>query len=74
MWELYIWQETTLVDTGTRHVNHRYNYCREVHGSLIELIFVRSEENEADILTKNPTKEEHERHAKKWVSKVPNEL
>jgi uncharacterized protein (DUF1697 family) len=59
---------------GTRHVNHRYNYCREVHGSLIELIFVRSEENEADILTKNPTKEEHEKHVKKWVSKVPNEL
>ena len=59
---------------GTRHVNYRYHYCREVHGSLIELIFVKSEENEADILTKNPTKKEQEKHVGKWVSKVPSEL
>jgi len=59
---------------GTRHVNYRYHYCRELHGTLIELIFVKSEENEADILTKNPTNQEHEKHAVKWVSEVPLEL
>ena len=57
--------------TGTRHVNIRYNYCREVHGKLIRLIFVKSSENEADILTKNPTKAEHERHSAKLIGMVP---
>ena len=27
---------------GTRHVNFRYHFCRELHGKLIELVFVRS--------------------------------
>jgi len=59
---------------GTCHVNYRYNYCRELHGSLIELIFIRSENNEADIFTKNVTKKEHERHAPKLVSEIPPNL
>ena len=59
---------------GTRHVNYRYNFCREVHGTLIQLHFVRSEDNEADILTKNPTKAEHEKHATKFVSAIPDYL
>ena len=59
---------------GSRHVNYRYNFCREVHGTLIQLHFVRSEDNEADILTKNPTKAEHEKHATKFVSAIPDYL
>ena len=59
---------------ATRHVNYRYNYCREVHGKLVELSFVKSEDNEADILTKNATKDEHERHSKKLVTNIPKEL
>ena len=55
---------------GTRHVNFRYNFCRELHGRLIELIFIRSEENEADILTKNVRADLFEKHSMKWVSKV----
>ena len=57
---------------GARHVNFRYHFCRELHGTLIELIFVKSEENEADILTKNVRQDEFTRHANKWVSPVPN--
>ena len=59
---------------GTRHVNYRYHYCREVHGTMVELVFIRSEANEADILTKNPTKQEHDQHASKWVEEVPEEI
>ena len=55
---------------GTRHVNFRYNFYRELHGRLIELIFIRSEENEADILTKNVRAYRFEKHSMKWVSKV----
>ena len=61
----------------TKHVNLRYNYCREVcggPGSLIELIFVKSADNEADIMTKNPTKLEHEKHSVKLVEEVPEFL
>ena len=36
-------------------------------------MFVRSEDNEADILTRNPTKQEFERHVSKWVSVVNGE-
>ena len=55
---------------GTRHLNFRYHFCRELHGSLIELIFVKSEENEADILTNVP-KTDFLNHSVKWVSQVP---
>ena len=60
--------------TATRHINFRYYYCREVHGTLIRLIFVRSEENESDILTKNSTKQEFEHHAPKLIEEVPLHL
>ena len=59
---------------ATRHVNYRYNFCREVHGKLIELIFVKSEDNEADIMTKNATKDELQKHAAKLVTNIPKEL
>ena len=60
--------------TGTRHINMRYHYCREVHGKLINLIFVKSADNEADLMTKNPTSAEHKRHAPKLVTEVPDDL
>ena len=59
---------------ATKHINMRYHFCREVHGTLIEFVFVHSEDNEADILTKNATNVEHCRHAPKLVDEVPEEL
>ena len=38
------------------------------------MIFTRSEDNEADVMTKNATKQEFEKHSPKWVDKVPEEL
>ncbi len=59
---------------ATRHVNYRYNYSREVHGKLIETVFIKTQDNEADILTKNATKAEFDRHACKLVTTIPKEL
>lgn len=59
---------------GTRHVDMRYHYCREVHGRMIRLIFVRSALNEADMMTKNATTAEQTRHAPKVVDAVPADL
>ena len=60
--------------TATRHINMRVNYVREVQGTLIELVFVRSKENEAGMMTKNPTGEEHNKHSPKLVTQVPSRL
>ena len=59
---------------GTRHVNMRFHYCREVNGTLIRTNFIKSIDNDADIMTKNPTKAEHERHAPKLVEEVPKDM
>ena len=59
---------------GTRLVNIRYHFCREVHGTLIVLIFVRSEDNEANIMTKNATKAENECCTMILVDEVPDFL
>ena len=41
---------------------------------MVEYIYVRSENNISDILTKNPTKFEHDKHASKLVAEIPTEL
>ena len=41
---------------GTKHVNIKFHFTREVHGTMIELIFVRTEDDEADIMTNNATR------------------
>jgi hypothetical protein len=57
---------------ATRHVNVRFHFVREYQEEgKIELVFVRSEDNDADILTKNGTRAEIERHAPKLIELVP---
>ena len=60
--------------SGTRHLNIRFHFVREIHGEIIILKFVKSKDNDADILTKNTTQEEFGRHAPKMVGKVPENL
>ena len=59
---------------ATCDVNYRYNYWREFHGKLVETVFVKTQDNEADILTKNATKAEFKKHIKKLVVSIPREL
>ena len=60
---------------GTRHVNCRFHYTRELHEQgIIIMYFRRSELNESDAMTKNATQKEFEEHAPKWVGEVPEKL
>ena len=58
-------------NTGTRHMNIKLHFVRDLHGKLVEYIYIRSENNTAGILTKNPTRAEYERHAPKLVAEIP---
>ena len=60
---------------GTRHVNIRFHYMRDLYNSYIVVLqFVKSENNELDIMTKKPTQKEFEKHSPKLVEIVPEEL
>ena len=60
--------------SGTRHVNVRFHYVRELHDDVIVMVFRRSEDNEADMMTKNATHAEFVRHTPKLVAEVPQDL
>ena len=52
----------------TKHIDVRYHFIREyVVDGLVEIVFVKSEENDADIFTKNVGKETYEKHADKFL-------
>ena len=58
----------------TRHIDTRYHFVREhVVDEFIKIIFVKSEENVADVLTKNIGKEIYERHMKHFLGKNESE-
>ena len=47
----------------TKHVDIRYHYVREMtENGFLEIIFVKSENNRADIFTKNTDTKAFERH------------
>ena len=52
----------------TRHVDTRYHFVREqVADKIVEIIFVRTDDNKADGFTKNVKSEVFERHSKDFV-------
>ena len=52
----------------TKHIDVRYNYVREfVEDDFIKIYFVRTDENDADIFTKNTTTDIFQRHSAKLV-------
>ena len=59
---------------GTRHVNMRYHFVRDLHDDVIVMVFRGTKENEADMLTKNSTQKEFETHSSKLVVVVPGVL
>ena len=53
----------------TRHMDTKYRFVNElVDDKLIEIIFVKSEDNYSDGQTKNVTKEVYENHTPKYVA------
>ena len=54
----------------TKHIDIRYHFVREfVEDEFIKIIFVKSEDNHADIFTKNTTREIFEKHVENFVGK-----
>ena len=59
----------TTTNTRTKHIDIRSKFVREyVQDGTIKIIFVRSEENDSDIMTKNLGSKLHSKHADKLVS------
>jgi hypothetical protein len=55
----------------TKHIDIRDHYLRElVSRGIIKIIFVKSEENDADIYTKNLSEELFERHTEKYMDEL----
>jgi hypothetical protein len=56
------------VSDRTKHVDVRHHFVREyIEDGVVKIIFVKSEENDADIFTKNTTGIIHEKHSPKIV-------
>ena len=60
-----IYLATNTASTGrTRHIDTRYHYVREyIVDGEVEVVFVRSQQNTADLFTKNLPKDDFKRHA-----------
>jgi hypothetical protein len=58
----------------TKHIDIRAHFVREliVDGTL-KIIFVKSEDNDADILTKNTSEELYEKHSSKMIKEKLND-
>ena len=53
----------------TKHIDVRYHHVREyIVDGLVDIIFVRSEENDSDIFTKNVGKMPFEKHTRKFMT------
>jgi hypothetical protein len=55
----------------TKHIDIRAHFVREfIEDGIIKVVFVKSEDNDADIFTKNPTEELFKKHSIKNVEEV----
>jgi hypothetical protein len=55
----------------TGHIDTRYYFVHvHVEDGLIEIVFVKSSINEADMLTKNVEKESYEKHVNKLLDEM----
>ena len=61
-------------EAGTRHVNTRFHFVRELHDEIILCVCREGGENENNLTMKNPTSAEFEKHSPKMCSEVPEEL
>ena len=58
----------------TRHVDTRYHFIREnVEDGIIKIEFVKSNDNDSDIFTKNVNQDTYERHVKKFLGDIGEE-
>jgi Reverse transcriptase (RNA-dependent DNA polymerase) len=59
----------------TRHVDTRYHFIREhVEDNFIQIVFVKSCDNDADLFTKNVNKDIYNKQLSKFLGKVNEDL
>ena len=58
----------------TKHIDIRAHFVREfIEDGILKIVFIKSEDNDADIFTKNTSEELFNKHASKNVEKVNKE-
>ena len=58
------------ISQRTKHINTKYRYVGEyVEQGIVKIVFVRSEENVADILTKNTSLDTFKKHTVRFLDK-----
>jgi hypothetical protein len=63
--------ENSSSEVRTRHIDTRYHFVLEhVEDGFIKIVFVESEDNNADIITKNVGEEGYEKHVSNFLGKV----
>ena len=61
--------ENVLTSSRTKHVDTKYHFVREVvEEGFVKIIFVRSEENISDPITKNTPSSIYEKHTAEFVA------
>ena len=59
----------------TKHINVRYHFVREyVENGVVKILFMRSEDNNSDMFTKNMMREVFWKHTRKFMVEVSNEV
>jgi hypothetical protein len=59
----------------TRHDDTRYHFiCEHIEDGFIQIVFVKSCENDADLFIKNVSKDIYNEHVGKFLGKVDEEL
>jgi hypothetical protein len=59
----------------TRHVDTRYHFIHEhIEDGFIQIVLVKSCDNDADLFTKNVSKDIYNKHVGKFLGKVDEEL
>ena len=73
MWiilEQSLWPKNGSSSNQTKHVNTCYNFVRELfEQGIVKIEFVKSENNNSDIFTKNLGQEMVKKHSKKFIKK-----
>jgi Reverse transcriptase (RNA-dependent DNA polymerase)/gag-polypeptide of LTR copia-type len=59
------------VSQRTKHIDIRAHFVREyIEDDVLKLLFIRSEDNDADIFTKNTSEELFNKHSSKFVEEI----
>ena len=57
----------------TKYIDVKHHFVREyIKKGLIKIVFVKSEENDADIWTKNVKQETYDKHTSKFMKEMIN--